>query len=1718
KVINGKRTDEILHTETVENKAPVTEITTVGTKPIESTEVVTEHESIPFKKETVSDPNRYTDYSEVTTVGQLGERTITKTYKVIKGKRTDEVLHTETVENKAPVTEITTVGTKSIESTEVVTEHESIPFKKETVSDPERYTDYSEVTTAGQLGERTITKTYKVIKGKRTDEVLHTETVESKAPVTEITTVGTKPIESTEVVTEHETIPFTIEKTIDNNAWLGEETVTQVGVDGDKQVTKVYKTVKGIRTNDAPSVTEEITKPAISQKVSVGNKQLDKEILKEQLVLAASKEENNYTSSSWSEFKKALQAAQSINNKQEATHNQQSQEQINEAIETLKTAISNLVTKQEIPTLSVVNVEKKENQKEAIVTYSVANAQNNVSNLVVNLKQGDNIVATKTVDLTKEKNLSSVAVQFDHLNYYTDYSIQAMLDYVANDVAGKADANSDVFNLFYKKIELKDIDQVELYGKDGSNYRRYIGFNSIPSNLNDCFIKVKSDRFKEALLPISQLEETEQGYKATVTVDELVQDNAGQYHDNMSVIIPKTMSSTTAGVYTSFKELVQAISANPSGTFTLGSDMTADELLSDKDSTSYIKTIFTGSLNGENAGKKYTIHHLTKPLFNELNGATVTNLSLKEVAIADRSTQVGALANVAKNTTISAVSVQGDIQGSSTIGGLVGSATNSTLTNTSFDGAITSKQNGQSAFSIGGLVGELAGNKSSISKSGVRAAISTESRNTNQRIGGITGYLNTGAKIEDSTVTGSISAKESFSRIGGVIGSNYVNGGVKNVVSSVDVPNGYSITGDQYSTNLIANSAVIEGTQSKLDRYAKTITKAEAEERIQKMNSSNALTDATSTDKSNGNLFSVNYTNLPNAQKEREIAYENIEKLLPFYNKELIVHYGNKVDSDNKLYKTKLLDVVPMFNDTIITDIASNKTKINRLLFHFADGTVAYQDISYTGDFKNSQVVEYRFVNSDLIYTPEEFVSNYNSVINRVKTELSNVHWNSQEMRTVLGLNDSENPASLDLLFLEDSFSKVKNSLDERLIKLLSMDKSINTTGTSVENYLTQKILDNKVELLLGLSYMNRWYNINYGSINTLDLSTFKSDFSGDTSVSNLDTLIALGKSAYTNLVSKNNVLTYANSLAKSKGKDSIFDYVEYYRQLFLPNKTNNEWFKENTKAYIVESKSNIAEVRNKQEENANLKNQYALGVYEKISNPNWSHKNMLLPLLTMEHKGVYILSNMTTLSFGSYERYRKTGTDTVRTGTDLENYVEEQARKVSDSQRDHFDFWYKILPEDHRNKLFRSVPVYDGFGLVDETGKAYWADLTDKKSSSVSEFFGPIGKWYANNGNGAYANGNLVHFVITALLSDYALSTFTHEMVHNLDSSTYFEGYGRREGQGGEFYARGFLQAPYNLTSPSLTINSIYSGEDSNRLHTNKPAERFNNQQDLKEYVHGMLDVIYTMEYLEAQSVLKQSDANKKKWWKTIENYYVQDSQTGKDTHAGNSFRELSDEQVAKLKDFNSLIDNNIVNKREYGYGNKQDDGSFKMDRNGYYLISQMSSVYAALDNPNGGPGDFMFRRMAYELLADKGYDEGFLPYASNKLKDLALANGKTITSGNSQVGLVTDDLVLKTVYSGKYASWSDFKKAMYQERIAKLANLKPITIVYELGNLNTEKRVTISDVAQLQSLMDAAVALDVKNGAQDNVRTSWVNVLRKKVYGAYLQETNDFKQSIFN
>ena len=1357
------------------------------------------------------------------------------------------------------------------------------------------------------------------------------------------------------------------------------------------------------------------------------------------------------------------------------------------------------------PTVEIANLTKAENKKSITVSYNLTDTTSAYISAKAQVFHGDELV--KEVDIenpAKEQVISG-------LDYYTPYTLKTRLTYnLGENDEQSTETSTQAFQLDYKKIEIKDIDSVELYGKENDRYRRYLSLSEAPTDTAKYFVKIKSDRFKEMYIPVKSITENTDGtYKVTAAVDQLVEEGAEGYKEDYTFNLPKSKAEQP-GVYTSFKQLVTAMQSNLAGVYKLAADMTADEVGLPENQTSYITGEFTGTLVGAEGSKAYAIYDLKKPLFDTLKNATVKDLDLKNTQV-DSKENAAAVAKTANNATISNVAVEGKVSGRKSVAGLVVDATNTRIENSSFSGKLVANHADNNANYAGGIVGKLTGGNAKVDKSKVDAVISTAARNNNQTAGGIAGKLENGALVTRSVTTGKILNGRGYSRIGGIVGSTYPRGRVDNVVSNMNVGDGYATTGDQFGSADVKN-AITYVENKKQDNFVRKVTKEEADAKIASYGITVTLDDTGQDLKVNSK--EVDYTTLSKAQVERKVAYNNIEKLMPFYNKELVVHYGNKVATTDKLYTTELLDVVPMNGNEVVTDINNKKNSINRVMLHYKDNTVEYLDVTFKENFTNGQVVEYNVADKGYIFTPETFVSDYTAITNNVLSELQNVTFNSEATKKVLGAVDN---AELDNLYLDREFEEVKTNIAEHLRKVLAMDKSINTTGDGVVEYVSEKIKNNKEAFMLGLTYMNRWYNINYDSLNTKDLSVYKFDFNGNNEASTLDTIIALGNSGLENLRGPNTTGLYASTLAPLKGEDSVFDFVEAYRKLFLPNKTNNEWFKDNTKAYIVEAKSDIEEVREKQV-SPTADKKYSIGVYDRISAPSWGYKSMILPLLTMKEESLYAISTLSTLAFGSYERYRDRGADgAILSGEALRQYVRGKVDQSAKWQRDHYDIWYKVLAPEFKERLYRAVPVTDAFEVKDTNGRGYWATLSDKNIDSIYSFFGPAGKYHTPRPNaGAYATGVEAYFVSDRLLDQYGTSVYSHEMVHNSDGRVYFEGNERREGLGAELYALGLLQSADSVDKEAIVLNTVFKGDKDSktRLHTYDPTARFTSEEEIQHYLHGMYDVLYTLDAMEANAVLTKSDAIKKQWFRKIENYYVHDDKYNKDTHAGNKVRPLTDGEVARLTTLNSLIENDIINRRAY-----RDES--QLERNGYYTISMFSPIYAGLSNPNGAPGDVMFRKTAFELYAEKGYHKGFLPYVSNQYAADALAEGsKTYSSWYKRdVALVTDNLVLKKVFDNHYPNWIEFKKDMFNQRISKQNNLKAITIQYELGKPNSTTEVTISSAQEMQALIDAAVAHDVKNikRATENVPSSWVHLLKQKIYNAYLRLTDDFRESIY-
>ncbi|WP_283083760.1 ZmpA/ZmpB/ZmpC family metallo-endopeptidase [Streptococcus suis] len=1234
--------------------------------------IVNKTEAIPFEIQTVENPQLSAGTERVVQEGQDGERIVTIKQVHSKGQIISEEEISSTV-TKTAVPKIVEVGTKqatddivtevpdtepSYENStnslteETVTHTEVFAFDVQEIYDVNLAEGSREVEQKGQDGVRTIeTRNYYadgvLIKSEQVSDVV------TKEPVTEVVRVGTKTTDviGSETIVTTEELPFETTVTETEELYVGEEKFITEGKVGSKEVTTTYQTINGV-SQPNPTVTEKVLEEPTTKEVLKGTKPIEgTEIETNQVEITF---ETEYVDDPTLLEGKTKVVTAGVNGSKTVTTTYQTIKGVRQENSTVTEEITKQPVKQviargtkveKVPQVIITDLVENDDAKSATISYKLTDETANFQRAVA-------LLYDNTGALVQEQTITDPNGQLtlENLDFYTDYTVKTKIFYTMAEQEQSSEQEAILesmrkFDLVYKKIEIKDIDAVTVYRRKNGSYIGQEFLEELPASTDELFIKVTSDRFKEVYLPVSSIEETTLNGKAVFKLvssfDELVQDKDAQYVANREFYIPKM--ATDANTYTSFKALLDAMKANPSGTFKLGAHLDASEVPVG-DVASYV-TNFSGTLDGLNDGYAFSISNLKAPLFFNLGGK-VQNLDIKNASLNTSSKNpLATIAINANGATITNVAVEASIKGPQNVSGLVHSATNTTIKGVSFKGSI--EVTGTNASLTGGILGN--GTMASVGNAKVDATI-TLPGTENQVAGGIVGrtmlVYDVPGSVYNSYAAGSIVTTESAAIVGGIAGANQVtgayaphSGNVNNVVS--DMTGTKSIIGQPANPT----GKIKDGFTTTSDSLTNVtvITDEEAQAKVEAMAIQATIDDSVPL---NPNHYSVDYLTLDKAQADHETAYYNMEKILPFYNKELLVYYGNKIATDDKLNKVRLLDVVPMKDNAVVADVYAEKANINKIMLHYADGTVDYKTVSYLEDFKNNHVVEYTISGTDLIYTPESFLNDRSALVNDLVSSLSSVVLDSDAMKAVINypttLNaDTQTGTAKDFYFGE-SYDQVMTNLESNVRKILVA--SLNGQGQASEDYIKEKIINNKAAFVLGLTYLNRWYDINFGEMNTKDLTIFEPDFFGNDAASALDMILAIGNGGYDVLRAHNNVTTFASIIGKQNNQTKLFDMLEDYRQLFLPEMTNNEWFKQTTKAYVVEGKSLIPEVAAKQE-TTDTYSKYNVGAYSKIvndtvSNPTWKYNHMLLPLLTLPQENIFIITNMNTIAIGSYEHY----------------------------------------------------------------------------------------------------------------------------------------------------------------------------------------------------------------------------------------------------------------------------------------------------------------------------------------------------------------------------------------------------------------------------------------------------------------------------------------------
>ncbi len=1518
---------------------------------------------------------------------------------------------------------------KVTEGTLVETSTTDLDYKTETTEDPTKYTDEETVVRNGEKGSQVTKTTYKTVEGVKTDQVLSTSTEVTKEPVNQQVSRGTKPIEGTTVETREEVIPFETKEQEDDTLKRGTRQVAQKGVEGKKQITETYKTIRGEKTNEAPTVEETVLQAPQDEIIKKGTKGLEK------------------------------------------------------------------------PTLEWANTDKDVLKKSATASYTLNKpAGVEIKSIKVALKDKTGQVVKEVT--VAENNLNAT---LDNLKYYQGYTLSTTMVYDRGEGEETETLEDKQIQLDLKKVEIKNIKETSLMSVDADGNETDTSLlTEKPADVAPLYLRVTTHDNKTTRLAVDKIEEvTVDGktlYKVTAKAPDLIQRNADNTLKEEYVHYFEKQKAKEGNVYYNFKELIEDMQKEPTGTFKLGSNINAANV--NPAGKSYVTNAFKGTLTSTD-GNKFTISNMNRPLFGDIVGGTVKDLLLENVNIDMSGTdRIAPIANVIKNNaTVENIKVTGNVVGNNDVSGVINKIDGSgKLSNVAFIGKVHAA--GNKGGYLTGIVGENW--KGIVEKAYVDAEITGNKAKAagivySSQNGGNNSTLGKEGTLRNSVAKGSIELKEAVMS-GGLLGTNWALGAIEDNITMMKVKTGEMVFGhsdidadDYFTYSRTKRNYSVEGVSVGKKTYKNSnkvpsISQEKADELIAKMGITADKFESTLPveDKLNNIVSKADqYKNIDDYDASRELAYRNIEKLQPFYNKEWIVNQGNKIPAGSKLLTTEVLSVTAMRGNDFVTDL----TDADHIMIHYADKTKEIKAITQK-ESKVQQVREYSINDlGDIVYTPNRVVKDRADLISAIESKLSPVELQSDDVYKLFGKNGDGKVNAIKNLYLEESFKYVKDNLNQFVTKLVENEDHQLNTDEAAKRALIKKIDDNKAAVLFGLSYLNRYYGVKFDDFNIKELMLFKPDFYGK-NVSVLDRIINIG-SKENNVKGDRTHDAYREVIAGATGKGNLHEFLKYNMELFTSDTDLNDWFIKATKdnVYVVEPTTTNPAFADKKHR-----------AYEGLNND--VHGKMILPLLNLKDAHMFLISTYNTMAYSSFEKYGK------YTEAEREAFKKE-IDKVAKGQQNYLDFWSRLSLDKVRNQLLKSnnmvpTPVLDNQNYKGISTDKYGHTASGKDVAPVRELYGPTGRYHATDGRmGAVARvypkpykDDSVFFMVTDMISDFGISAFTHETTHVNDRMVYLGGSGHREGTDLEAFAQGMLQSPAE-SSPNgdfkaLGLNMAYERPNNGNQWYNTNPNDLASREEIDHYMKGFNDTLMLLDYLEGEAVLDKRDKElNNAWFKKVDKKL-------RNANTKNQYDEVrnlnAEEKEYNLTSVNDLVDKNFMTKHGPGNGTYDPTGF----GSAYVTVPITAGIYGG-NTSEGAPGSMSFKHNTFRMWGYFGYEKGFLNYASNMLK------AESKKAGNATLG---DDFIIKKVSDGKFTSLEAWKKEYFKEVVDKAkAGFNPVTI----------DGTTYSSYDDLKNAFAAAVEKDKATLKNGSVKFDNTVSLKEKLYKKLLQQTNSFKTSIF-
>ncbi|MGQ3449570.1 SIALI-17 repeat-containing surface protein [Streptococcus pneumoniae] len=1351
------------------------------------------------------------------------------------------------------------------------------------------------------------------------------------------------------------------------------------------------------------------------------------------------------------------------------------------------------------PTLTLDKVTEDAMDRSAKLDYTLENTGNaEIKSIIAEIKDGDTVV--KRVDLSKEKLTDAV----QNLDLFKDYKIATTMIYDRGQGDETSKLDEKPLRLELKKVEIKNISSTNLVkvNDDGTETPSdFMSEKPSDEDVKKMYLKITSRDNKVTRLAVDKIElvteKEKELYKIIATAQDLIQHVDPSKTRNEYIHYIEKPRPKVDNVYYNFKDLVDAMNADKNGTFKIGADLNATNVPTPN--KEYVTGTFRGTLTSVE-GKQYSIHNMKRQLFGGIEGGSVKNINLANVNInMPWINDISALAKTVKNATVENIKVTGSILGNNSIAGIVNKIDRGgLLRNVAFIGKLQAV--GDRDWNLAGIAGEIwKGNLD-------RAYADVKITGKRARAAGLVAKSDNG--MDNFTVGKEGSVRHSVAKgtididnpadVGGFISSNWVLGQIEDNVSMVKVSKGEIFYGSRniddedgyFSGNRLENDFVVRDMSTGASSYqrskrVKEISLEEANKKIKGYNITASGFEISALPEDTLNRTapkSEEYKSTQDYKSERDLAYRNIEKLQPFYNKEWIVNQANKLAEESNLVKKEVLSVTGMKDGHFVTDLSD----IDKIMVHYADGTKEEMDVTKNADSKVKQVREYTIAGQNVVYTPNMVEKDRVKLIADVKEKLSSVTYDSQDVRKIIG-----NPADL---YLEESFTDVKDNLDKFVKALVENEDHQLNSDEAAMKALVKKIDDNKAKIMMALSYLNRYYNIKYtdNSMSIKDIMIFKPDFYGKTP-SVLDRLINIGSSEK-NLKGDRTQDAYREIIASNTGKGSLRNFLEYNMRLFTEDKDINDWFIHSAKnVYVSEPKTTNPDFVNKRHR-----------VFDGLD--NGVHGRMILPLLTLKDAHMFLISTYNTMAYSSFEKYGKL-TEESR------NEFKKEIDKVAKGQQTYLDFWSRLALPNVRDRLLKSqnmvpTPVWDNQTYNGSPVGRRGFDSKGNPIAPIRELYGPTWRHHDRDWRmGAMAsifpnpnNDDKVLFMVTDMISPFGISAFTHETTHVNDRMLYFGGHRHRQGTDVEAYAQGMLQTPDKSTTNgeygALGLNMAYHRENDGDQWYNYDPDKLKTREDIDRYMRNYNDALMMLDHLEADAVLPRLKGDNSKWFKKIDRVDRHVDGLNKLTapHQWDKVRDLNDgEKTKSLASIDDLVDNNFMTKH-----NNPGNGIFRPEdftpNSAYVNVQMMAGIYGG-NTSKGAPGSLSFKHNAFRMWGYFGYANGFIGYVSSKYQDEANRQN------NSLLG---DDFIIKKVSGDKFKTLEEWKRHWYEEVLAKAKKgFEGIDI----------DGVHISNYDELRPLFDKAVEEDLKK-TDDFSHTV---ALKSKVFKALLKNTDGFFNQLF-